>query len=271
MASSVSRIGLGPGLGFKHAEESFNLPRGPLAASGIQQFVEESPRPLQEPCFNLGSHAAVEIADGAPKKNLVSKECPGVGCLFATLVATNDRPMLRAQQKGDLLLGQAGTLSVGAKVVWKPCRWHVGKEHRPCDIMEGMGAADWLSQNWFAVVQTGAVLAALAFTGVGFFFDARSHRVGNLIRLTDRHRELWERVYSDPKLARILEPKADLDRDPVTAAEELFMIFFILHLANTFYTVRSGFLKQPEGLTRDVQLVLALPIPMAVWRKVRNL
>ena len=133
------------------------------------------------------------------------------------------------------------------------------------------GAADWFGRNWFAVVQTAAVLAALSFTGVGFFFDARSHRATNLIRLTDRHRLLWERAYSDPKLGRILDPQADLDLEPVTGDEELFMIFFILHLANTFYTARSGLLKQPQGLARDVQLLLALPVPSAVWRKVRDL
>ncbi|MHB8522090.1 MAG: hypothetical protein ACYDH9_15200 [Limisphaerales bacterium] len=134
-----------------------------------------------------------------------------------------------------------------------------------------MGGTDWLGHNWFALVQTGAILCALAFTGAGFFFDARARRVGNLIRLTDRHRLLWERMYSDPKLARILDPTVRVDRAPVTAEEELFVVFLILHLANSYYTVRSGFLTQPEGVARDIRLFFGLPIPKAVWQKVRGL
>ncbi|MHB8519874.1 MAG: hypothetical protein ACYDH9_03860 [Limisphaerales bacterium] len=134
-----------------------------------------------------------------------------------------------------------------------------------------MGAIDWIGHNWFALIQTGAILAALAFTGAGFFFDARARRVGNLIKLTDRHRHLWEWMYSDPKLARILDQAAEPDRFPVTREEELFVVFLILHLANTYYTVRSGLLTQPQGLSRDVQLFFSLPIPRAVWRTVRDL
>lgn len=134
--------------------------------------------------------------------------------------------------------------------------------------MEGI---TWLGHNWFALVQTGGIVSALAFAGVGFFLDARARRVGNLIKLTDRHRSLWERMYSDPKLARILDPAASPERIPVTAKEELFIIFLILHLANTYYTVRSGFLKQPEGLARDIQLFFSLPIPRVVWHRVHDL
>lgn len=134
-----------------------------------------------------------------------------------------------------------------------------------------MGTFDWLARDWFSVVQTGGIIAALAFVAVGFFYDARSRRVSNLIHLTDRHRLLWERMYSDPKLARILDPAADPDRSPITPEEEMFVVFLILHLANTYYTIRTGFLSQPEGVTRDIQLFFSLPIPKAVWRKVRDL
>ncbi len=134
-----------------------------------------------------------------------------------------------------------------------------------------MGAIDWIGHNWFTLVQTGGIIAALAGVAFGFFYDARSRRVANLIALTDRHRELWERMNADPKLARILDPTADPERMRITPEEELFVIFLILHLANTYYTVRSGFLKQPHGLARDVQIFFTLPIPRAVWHQVRDL
>lgn len=137
--------------------------------------------------------------------------------------------------------------------------------------MGDMSVIDWIGRNWFALIQSGGIIFAVAGVALGFFFDARARQVANLIHLTDRHRQLWERMYSDPKLSRILDPTAQPDRFPLTREEELFVIFLILHLANSYYTVRSGFLKQPQGLARDIRLFFALPIPMAVWRKVRDL
>ncbi len=134
-----------------------------------------------------------------------------------------------------------------------------------------MGIIGWVGNNLFAVVLSGGVLAALTFTGVGFFFDAQARRVGNLIALTDRHRVLWERMYSDPKLVRILDATADTGHAPVTPEEEMFVVFLILHLANSYYTVKTGFLKRPQALRKDVGRFFSLPLPRAVWRTVREL
>jgi len=129
----------------------------------------------------------------------------------------------------------------------------------------------WIRDNWFFLVQTCGIVSALGFVGLGFFFDFRARQVGNLIKLTDRHRDLWERMYSDPKLTRILESAADPGHFEVTSEEKIFVVFLILHLANTYYTVRSGFLKQPQGLAADIRRFFTLPIPMAVWESVRDL
>ena len=135
----------------------------------------------------------------------------------------------------------------------------------------GMGIIGWVGNNLFAVVLSGGVLAAITFTGVGFFFDAQARRVSNLIALTDRHRVLWERMYSDPKLVRILDPAADTGRAPVTPEEKMFVVFLILHLANTFYTTKTWFLKRPQGLRKDVERFFSLPVPQKVWQMVREL
>ena len=137
--------------------------------------------------------------------------------------------------------------------------------------MDGMGFGDWISHNWFALVHTGAVSGGLFLTGIAFWLDARARRVANLIRLTEQHRELWERMCSQPELARILDPDADLVKSPVTAEEELFVIFVILHLSNSYYGMRAGFFQKPHGLRRDIELFFSLPIPSVVWEKVKEL
>src|SRR5882724_12029949 len=98
-----------------------------------------------------------------------------------------------------------------------------------------MPLTDWMNHNWFALVQTSAVAAGLLLIGISILLEARARRVGNLIQLTQHHRDLWERMYSEPELARILDSDANLAKMEVTAQEEVFVIFIILHLSSTFY------------------------------------
>lgn len=134
-----------------------------------------------------------------------------------------------------------------------------------------MGFNTWVAQNWLALIQTGALAGGLLFTGMAVLLDARARRVGNLIQLTQQHRDLWERLYLQPELARILNPTVDLVNSPVTAEEETFVIFLILHLSNTYYAVQAGFLQKIRGLRKDIEGFFSLPIPRAVWEKVKDL
>jgi hypothetical protein len=133
-----------------------------------------------------------------------------------------------------------------------------------------MGFNEWIGYNWLALVQTGALAGGLLLTGIAVLLDARARRVGNLIQLTQQHRDLWERLYMQPELARILDPAADPALPAVTAEEERFVIFLILHLSNTYYAIRAGFFQKLRGLHRDIERFFSLPIPRAVWEKVKD-
>lgn len=130
---------------------------------------------------------------------------------------------------------------------------------------------DSIRHNWSALIQTGAVVAGFLLMGFALLLEARARRVANLIQLTEQHRDLWERMYSQPELARILDPEADLAKLAVTAEEEMFVVFIILHLSSTYYAIRSGFFQKPHGLRKDIERFFSLPIPRAVWEKVRIL
>jgi len=134
-----------------------------------------------------------------------------------------------------------------------------------------MGFYGWVGQNWLALVQTAALFTGLLFTGIAVMLDARARRVGNLIQLTQQHRDLWERLYTQSELARILDPAADAVKSPVTVEEETFVIFLILHLNNTYYATRAGFYQKMHGLRKDIERFFSLPIPHAVWEKVKDL
>jgi hypothetical protein len=134
-----------------------------------------------------------------------------------------------------------------------------------------MAFKDWISHNWFPLAQTATLAAGFILIGIAVLLEARARRVGNLIQLTQQHRDLWERMYAQPELSRILDPSANLAKLGVTAEEEVFVIFIILHLSSTFYAMRSGFFQKPHGLRKDIERFFSLPIPRAVWEKVKAL
>jgi len=134
-----------------------------------------------------------------------------------------------------------------------------------------MGITNWLGHNWFAISQTAAVTAGLAMLGLALFLEAKARRVANLLQLTQQHRDLWERMFSQPELERILDPDANLEVLAVTSGERMFVIFIILHLSSTYYAMRSGFFQKPHGLRKDIQHFFSLPIPRAVWEEVKIL
>jgi hypothetical protein len=134
-----------------------------------------------------------------------------------------------------------------------------------------MGFNGWIGQNWLVLVQTAALAGGLLFTGIAVMLDARARRVGNLIQLTQQHRDLWERLYMQSELARILDPAADTAKSPVTVEEEVFVTFLILHLSNSYYATRAGFYQKLPGLRKDIERFFSLPIPRAVWEKVKDL
>jgi hypothetical protein len=86
-----------------------------------------------------------------------------------------------------------------------------------------------------------------------------------------KHALSSERMYSQPELSRILDPSANLTEAAVKPEEEVFVIFLILHLSSTYYAMRSGFFQKPEGLRKDIEHFFSLPIPRAVWARVKAL
>src|ERR1700722_5974438 len=134
-----------------------------------------------------------------------------------------------------------------------------------------MGLSNWIGHNWFSLGQTVVLAGALSLIALGLFLETRARRVGNLIQLTQAHRDLWERMYSQPELSRILDPSANLTQSAITSDEEVFVIFLILHLNTTYYAMRSGFFQKPKGLRKDIERFFSLPIPRAVWARVKDL
>lgn len=124
---------------------------------------------------------------------------------------------------------------------------------------------NWVTGSWFLFLQSAGIIGGLLFTAVSLQIDARVRRVGNLISLTQHHRDIWTRLYSTPGLARVLDANVDLKRTPVTIEEELFINLLILHLNSAYQAMQHGMFMKPESLGRDIRTFFSLPIPQVVW------
>jgi hypothetical protein len=108
---------------------------------------------------------------------------------------------------------------------------------------------------------------ALAYTA--FRFDAKIHRIGNLINITHQHREIWSIFLNHPELGRVRASYPDLSECPPTEAEVLFVNLVILHLNSTYYALKSKTMIELDGLETDIIAFFSLPIPRAAWKAAR--
>ena len=111
----------------------------------------------------------------------------------------------------------------------------------------------------------------LWFTGYSVHEDAKARRVANLFVAIQAHRELWSDFYRRPGLWRILDASADLVKHPSTFDEEGFVKLVMQHMNGVFQAMQKGMVFKPEGVRPDVRAFLSLPIPKAVWEKMKVL
>jgi hypothetical protein len=93
--------------------------------------------------------------------------------------------------------------------------------------------------------------------------------VGDLLTLTQQHRELWSEIHRRPELARIMDPDADLLAQPLTVAEERMVNLIFVHFQTGWELARAGTFNTPENMAADVRGFFTLPLPRAVWHASR--
>ena len=133
-----------------------------------------------------------------------------------------------------------------------------------------MGSLHWLAVNWVNLLNVAGV-AGLFFTAYSIRSDHNTRRIANLATLTEGHRDIWKQMFAYPQLSRVLDPGADPDCKPMTREEEIFVNLVIQHLSVVFHAMHDELTIKPEGLRRDVWWFFSLPIPNAVWEKLKVL
>lgn len=132
-----------------------------------------------------------------------------------------------------------------------------------------MEVSRWAGENWFDILSAVGIIGGLFFTALSLRSESKTRKVANLITLTASHREIWKEFYRRPELARVLNPSLDLAGQGVTPAEEEFVKFVILHLSTVYYAMKDELLMKLDGVRRDACAFLSLPLPQAVWERIK--
>lgn len=134
-----------------------------------------------------------------------------------------------------------------------------------------MEATPWLAQNWFELLQSIGIVGGLLFTAYATWRNDHSRRISNSIAISNQHRELLQPIYSQSDVTRVLDQCADIRKQPISLAEENYTIARVGHLSTAYRAIKKGELVKLKGLRKDVQQFFALPIPGAVWEKLKPL
>ena len=130
---------------------------------------------------------------------------------------------------------------------------------------------EWLAQNWFTVLSSVGIVGSLLFTAVSLHSETKTRRVANLLAVTANYCTIWKEFINQPNLARVMDARANLEQEPVTPAEEMFVNMVIHHISTTYYAMHDELLMRLEGLRRDIKQFFSLPVPNAVWTKTKLL
>ena len=132
-----------------------------------------------------------------------------------------------------------------------------------------MGIGEWILQNWFNLFSAIGIIAGLWFTAFSLRSETKTRRVANLLTITANHREIWKEFLNNPKLARVRDAAADTAKQPVTDAERVFVNLVIQHINSVYYAMSDQLVVKYEGLRRDIAQFFSLPIPQAVWDRMK--
>lgn len=122
-------------------------------------------------------------------------------------------------------------------------------------------------------IVTSAIVAsgALTVNAYATFRGVSSRRLLNYQELVKSHRDLWKLTLDKPDaFARILESRVDLIGQPITSIERRFVGLLLLHATTAFVFAKKRDIVKIEQVKRDIDEIIALPIPREVWRTTKH-
>lgn len=129
---------------------------------------------------------------------------------------------------------------------------------------------DAIQSNWFDLIQTAGIIASLAFSLHASKKEREARQISNLTAIKENYIHIWDTLFIRPDLERVLAPRVDLERNPITPAESLFVTQLIIHLDSVHRAMKKGLFVTIEGLGQDIRTFFSAPIARAVWQELRS-
>lgn len=132
-----------------------------------------------------------------------------------------------------------------------------------------MEVSNWLAGNWLDLAQTLGIVGGLVFTAHAIRRDERARQITNMLAVSEQSTSIWNKLSERSQLSRILKKDVDLSKQPVSDEEWAFVKTLLLHLDTVRRAMKAGLFIKIKGLQSDIRFFLSLPIPKAVWEKIK--
>jgi hypothetical protein len=119
------------------------------------------------------------------------------------------------------------------------------------------------------LAQTLGIVGGLLFTAHAIRRDERARQITNMLAVSEQSNSIWTKLSERSQLSRILKMDADLSKQPVSDEEWAFVKTLLLHLDTVRRAMEAGLFTEIKGLQSDIRFFLSLPIPKAVWEKIK--
>lgn len=132
-----------------------------------------------------------------------------------------------------------------------------------------MPNSNGLAQYLLDLFQTLGPVGGLLLTAYTIHREGQARRIANLIAITERHGQIWEQLFQNPGLSRVRKRDVDLEKQPITEEERVFVKMLIVHLDTVRQAIKTGMFVRIDGLKQEIRDFFQLPIPRAVWESVK--
>ncbi len=129
----------------------------------------------------------------------------------------------------------------------------------------------FLQTHWFDLVQTIFIVAGFAIATVSLRNDTKGRRIEHLMEIIKGHREVWMSIINKPELARVFEKELNLQLNPITPEEDRIVRLSIMHLYSAYEASKHWLKDSLPGIGKDIEDYFSCPIPIKVWRDVKEL
>jgi len=127
----------------------------------------------------------------------------------------------------------------------------------------------FLTENWFNVVQTVFLILGFGLAAKSYSDDNKSRKVGHLLKLGRHYQKIKDALIERPELKNVFKKKPT-GGTTVSPTERYYIQQTIMHIYTVYMAIQLGQLESFKGIEDDIKRYLKLPLPKKVWNEVKK-